>query len=201
MNTNPSFRKSIVGSVVAALISRHSFSLNPADAQAQAKPKSAAKSRSARAAKQYSIEQFMNTVRIGGSSFSANEKSILFHSNRTGIFNVHSVPVVGGGPTQLTKSTKESTYAVSYFPADARFLYTYDKGGNENNHLYLRELDGSERDLTPGDKVKANPLGWSHDRKSFFYSTNKRDARFFDIFEMDDRWLQADPGLRRQDGS
>lgn len=40
------------------------------------------------------------------------------------------------------------------------------------------------RDLTPGDKVKAGFLGWSQDRKSFFYSTNERDPRFFDIFEM-----------------
>ena len=136
------------------------------------------------AVKEYTIEQFMNTVRIGGSSFSSDEKSILFHSNKTGIFNVYTVPVTGGAPTQLTNSTKESTFAVSYFPTDARFIYTYDRGGNENNHLYLRELDGTERDLTPGDKVKANFLGWSHDRKSFFFSTNERDPRFFDIYEM-----------------
>ena len=134
--------------------------------------------------KEYTIEQFMNTVRIGGSSFSSDDKSILFHNNKTGIFNVYSVPVTGGAATQLTSSTKESTYAVSYFPNDARFIYTYDRGGNENNHLYLRELDGTERDLTPGEKVKANFLGWSHDRKSFFFSTNERDARFFDIYEM-----------------
>ena len=134
--------------------------------------------------KEYTIEQFMNTVRIGGSSFSSDEKSILFHNNKTGIFNVYSVPVTGGAPAQLTTSTKESTFAVSYFPNDTRFLYTYDRGGNENNHLYLRELDGSERDLTPGDKVKANFLGWSHDRKSFFFSTNERDPRFFDVYEM-----------------
>ncbi|HEY0728802.1 MAG TPA: hypothetical protein VGD38_12075, partial [Pyrinomonadaceae bacterium] len=134
--------------------------------------------------KQYTIEQFMNTVRIGGSSFSADEKSILFHNNKSGIFNVYSVPVAGGEATQLTKSTKESTYAVSYFPNDARILYTYDRGGNENNHLYLRELDGTERDLTPGEKTKANFLGWSHDRKSFFFSTHERDPRFFDIYEM-----------------
>lgn len=134
--------------------------------------------------KEYTIEQFMNTVRIGGSSFSSDDKSILFHNNKTGIFNVYSVPVTGGAATQLTSSTKESTYAVSYFPNDARFIYTYDRGGNENNHLFLRELDGSERDLTPGEKVKANFLGWSHDRKSFFFSTNERDARFFDIYEM-----------------
>lgn len=134
--------------------------------------------------KEYTIEQFMNTVRIGGSSFSSDDKSILFHNNKTGIFNVYSVPVTGGAATQLTSSTKESTYAVSYFPNDTRFIYTYDRGGNENNHLFLRELDGTERDLTPGEKVKANFLGWSHDRKSFFFSTNERDARFFDIYEM-----------------
>lgn len=133
--------------------------------------------------KEYTIEQFMNTVRIGSSSFSSDDKSILFHSNKTGIFNVYSVPVTGGAAMQLTNSTKESTYAVAYLP-NGRFIYTYDRGGNENNHLYLRELDGTERDLTPGEKVKANFLGWSHDRKSFFYSTNERDARFFDIYEM-----------------
>ena len=140
--------------------------------------------KTAKPVKEYTIEQFMNTVRIGGSSFSSDEKSILFHNNKTGIFNVYSVSVTGGAATQLTNSTKESTYAVSNFPNDARFIYTYDRGGNENNHLYLRELDGTERDLTPGEKVKANFLGWSHDRKSFFFSTNERDPRFFDIFEM-----------------
>lgn len=134
--------------------------------------------------KEYTIEQFMNTVRMGGASFSSDEKSILFHNNKSGIFNVYSVPVTGGAPAQLTNSVKESTFAVSYFPTDARFIYTYDRGGNENNHLYLRELDGTERDLTPGDKVKANFLGWSQDRKSFFFSTNERDPRFFDIYEM-----------------
>ena len=66
--------------------------------------------------KEYTIEQFMNTVRIGGSSFSSDEKSILFHNNKSGIFNVYSVPVTGGAATQLTNSTKESTFAVSYFP-------------------------------------------------------------------------------------
>ena len=141
----------------------------------------AAQQKKTQPVKEYTIEQFMNTVRIGGSSFSSDEKSILFHNNKTGIFNVYSVPVSGGAAAQLTNSTKESTFAVSYFPQGTRFLYTYDRGGNENSHIYLREQDGTERDLTPGDKVKANFLGWSHDRKTFFYSTNERDARFFDI--------------------
>ncbi len=134
--------------------------------------------------RQYTIEQFMDTVRIGGGSFSFDEKQILFHSNKSGIFNVYTVAVSGGEPKQLTSSTKESTFAVSYLPSDTRFIYTYDHGGNENSHLYLREQDGSERDLTPGEKTKANFLGWAHDRKSFFYSTNERDPKYFDVFEM-----------------
>ena len=177
--------KSVRANLCAALILALSlFTCVVQSAHAQARASRSRNPEPTRKVKQYTIEQFMNTVRIGGSSFSSDEKSILFHSNRTGIFNVYSVPVSGGGPTQLTKSTKESTYAVSFIPGDSRIIYTYDRGGNENNHLYLRELDGKERDLTPGDKVKANFLGWSHDRKSFFFSTNKRDPRFFDIFEM-----------------
>src|SRR5262249_47384838 len=134
--------------------------------------------------KQYTIDQFMATTRVGGASFSPDENSILFHSNKSGIFNVYSLPVSGGEPKQLTNSTKESTYIVSAFPNDARFLYRYDKGGNENEHIYLREIDGKERDLTPGEKTKANFLTWSQDRKSFFFSTNARDPKFFDIYEM-----------------
>ena len=144
----------------------------------------AQKTKTQQPVKEYTIEQFMNTVRIGGSSFSADEKSILFHSNKSGIFNVYSIAVTANAPTQLTKSTKESTFAISYFPNDSRFLYSYDRGGNENDHIYVRELDGTERDLTPGEKVKANFVEWSHDRKSFFFSTNERDPRFFDIYEM-----------------
>ena len=133
--------------------------------------------------RQYTIEQFMDTVRIGGASFSSDEKEVLFHSNKSGIFNVYTVGITGGNPRQLTKSTKESTFAVSYFPNDSRFIYTYDKGGNENSHLYLGG-DETERDLTPGDKTKANFAGWSHDRKTFFFTTNERDARYFDVYEM-----------------
>src|SRR5205085_556874 len=126
---------------------------------------------SPRTPRQYTIEQFMKTVRIGGADFSGDDKSILFHSNQTGIYNVFTVPVSGGDPKQLTNSTKESTFSVSYLP-DGRFLYSYDKGGNENNHIYVSE-NGSERDLTPGEKVKASFEGWNHDKTAFYFTKNE----------------------------
>ncbi len=144
-----------------------------------------------RQVKHYTIEQFLDSSRIFGSSFTPDESSILFTSNKTGINNAYSVPVTGGSPQQVTHSTKDSTYAIGYFPEDTRILYTRDQGGNEINHLYLLDAGGQERDLTPGEKVKANFLKWSHDGKAFYYSTNGRDPRFFDIYRMDIPNLQS----------
>ncbi len=155
----------------------------PQAAVAADKPAAAAKA--PKPAKRYTIEQFMATVNIGGASFSADESRILFHSNETGIFNVYAMPVGGGKPVQLTNSKTDSHYAVGYFPGDDRILYTRDQGGNELNHLYVRELDGSEKDLTPGDKLKAQFRGWSGDDSAFYVSTNERDPRFFDLYRFD----------------
>lgn len=156
---------------------------------AVAADKPAAAAKAPKPAKRYTIEQFMATVNIGGASFSADESRILFHSNETGIFNVYAMPVGGGKPVQLTNSKTDSHYAVGFFPNDDRLLYTRDQAGNELNHLYVRELDGSEKDLTPGDKpdhkLKARFMGWSGDDTAFYAATNERDPRFFDLYRYD----------------
>ncbi len=135
-----------------------------------------------RPSKQYTVEQFMTTVTVNGASFSPDEKELLFTSNETGIHNVYVVPVKGGKSTAMTHSTKDSTYAVSFFPKDRRILYTRDQGGNENNHIYVLELDGTERDLTPGDTLKANFGGWAKDKRAFYVTSNERDPKFFDVY-------------------
>jgi len=135
--------------------------------------------------KQYTIEQFMNTIAIGGASFSPDESRILFSSNKTGIWNAYTVPVTGGEWTPMTASTTDSTYAVAYFPTDERILFTRDQGGNELNHLYVRMPDGSEKDLTPGDKLKAVFAGFTPDGSAFWVGTNERDPGFFDIYRYD----------------
>src|SRR6185369_6338401 len=84
------------------------LSLIVAASGAVAQPKKAAP-----AVKEYTIEQFMNTVRVGGSSFSADEKSLLFHTNQSGIFNVYSVAVTGGASKQLTNSKPTSSAGVT----------------------------------------------------------------------------------------
>ncbi|MES2126275.1 MAG: S9 family peptidase [Pseudomonadota bacterium] len=135
--------------------------------------------------KRYTIEQFMATTSIRDASFSKDEKQILFSSNETGIFNAYVMPVAGGKPVALTRSATDSTYAVGFFRTDERILYTRDKGGDENNHLYVRNPDGSEKDLTPGDKLKAIFFGWRPDGQAFYALTNERDPKFFDLYRYD----------------
>jgi prolyl oligopeptidase len=130
----------------------------------------------------YDATTFFDTVRMRGASFSHDGTRILVSSNATGVFNVYAQPVAGGAPTQLTKSTTDSNFAVSFFPADDRYLYSVDGGGNELTHIYVAELDGTAKDITPGDKVKAQFRGWTKDRKAFYIATNERDPKFFDLY-------------------
>jgi dipeptidyl aminopeptidase/acylaminoacyl peptidase len=138
-----------------------------------------------KAPKRYTIEQFMATTSIGGASFSKDEKKILFSSNESGIFNVYAMPVGGGKPVPMTRSATDSTYAIGYFYNDDRILFTRDKGGDENNHIFVRELDGTEKDLTPGDKHKASFAGWRPDGEAFYVASNERNPKFFDLYRYD----------------
>ncbi len=134
--------------------------------------------------KQYSIEQFYKTTSIGSGVFSPDEQRLLVHSNETGIFNLFEINIADGSKKQLTSSTVESFFAIDYVPATGEVLYSADKGGDENDHIYLLKADGSSQDLTPGEKEKATMVGWAKDKKSFYYISNKRDPRFFDLYNM-----------------
>lgn len=133
---------------------------------------------------QYTIEQFMNTSAMFGASFAPDERTVLVTSDRSGVFNVWEVPAQGGAPRQVTTSTTDGIFAVGFVPGERRFIYSQDRGGNENDHLYLQATDGTVRDLTPGDSLKAAFYDWSADDKSFFFGTNARDRRYFDVFQM-----------------
>ena len=154
----------------------------------------------ARQPKQYTIEQFLNTVSISGASFSADESRILFSSNKTGIWNAYTMPVAGGPWTPITSSTTDSTYAVSFFPRDDRILITKDQGGNELNHLYVRSAAGELRDLTPGDKLKASFAGWTPDGSAFYAQSNQRDPKAFDIYRYDAKTYDRTLFFENKDG-
>lgn len=134
---------------------------------------------------QYGIEQFYKNKQIRGGTFSPDGANLLVSSNESGIYNVYQIAVATGKERQLTKSTVESFFAVDYVPSTSDIIYTADKGGNENSHLYLLSPDGTSKDLTPGGKEKAMFSDWSLDKRAFYYLSNKRNPKFFDLYRME----------------
>ena len=133
---------------------------------------------------QYTIEQFMDNEAIGGGSFSHDNSQLLLSSNRSGIYNAYTVPVNGGEMTAITKSDSTSIFATAFFPEDDRMLLSADGNGDEIDHLFVRELDGAIKDITPEEGAKSDFYGWSKDKKSLYFGSNKRDPRFFDVYKM-----------------
>ena len=133
---------------------------------------------------QYSIEQFYNNTRISGGAFSEDEIKLLVSSDETGIFNVFEISIEDATRKQITASETESFFAVDYVPGTGQILYAADKGGNELDHIYLLQEDGSSVDLTPAENEKAQFAGWSEDKQFMYYMSNKRDPKFFDLYKM-----------------
>ena len=138
-----------------------------------------------REVKEYTIEQFFQTEGVNGGSFSKDENYLLINSNRSKIFNVYELSLADTSVKPLTSSTKESFFAVDYLPGTNDFLYSADKGGDENDHIYLQRRNGTVTDLTPGEKEKAMFYGWTKDKRSFYYGSNNRNPQFFDLYKMD----------------
>ena len=138
----------------------------------------------------YTAAQFFETTSFSmanpdGLAFSEGRTHVLISSDKTGVFNAYALPVAGGDPVPLTASTTNATFAQSYFPDGRRVLVAADQGGNELTHIYVREIDGTLRDLTPGDKLKAGFVGFSDDGQTFWLTSNERDAQVFDLYAYD----------------
>lgn len=145
-----------------------------------------------REVKQYTIEQFYKSINVNGGFFSTDDSKLLVNSNETGIFNVYEIDIARGQKKSLTQSAKESIFAGDYIPGTKDIIYSADKGGDENDHLFLRKTDGTEKELTSGAKEKAQFYGWSRNNKSMYYISNKRDPKFFDLYNMDTtQWKPA----------
>ena len=133
---------------------------------------------------QYDIDLFFQNTSIRGGYFSSDENKLAYTSDASGIYNIYDVDLSSGETNQRTQSEKESFYVLGYIPNSNALLYSADKGGNEISHLYLLKEDNTSLDLTPQVDEKARFFGWSKDRSHFYYQSNKRDSRYFDLYKM-----------------
>ncbi|WP_462219464.1 S9 family peptidase [Ferruginibacter sp.] len=166
--------------IIAIALTAFLFSCNSNDAPAK------------KEVKQYSIQQLYKTKNISGGAFNRDETKILVNNNETGIYNVYEITLADTSMKPLTQSAKESFFSSDYVPGTDKFIYSADQGGNENDHLYLQSPGQPVKDLTPGAKEKASFSGWDKNRANLYYTSNKRDAKFFDLYKMDTgKWMPA----------
>jgi len=150
--------------------------------------------------KQYSIEQFMENEAVSGGSFSSDNSNLLLSSNRSGIYNVYKIPSKGGEMRPITQSDSTSIFAESYFPNDNRMLLSADGNGDEISHLFVRELDGTIKDITPEKGAKSSFYGWSKDKQYLYFGSNKRNPSFFDVYKLSIKDYTAKMIYQNNDG-
>jgi len=135
---------------------------------------------------QYTIEQLYDNVDIYGSDFNQDETKILIGTNKSGIYNVGEMALSDTSVSMLTNSTNDAFYAEKYVVGTDQFIYSADKGGDENSHLYVKSIkDTIVKDITPWPNSANTFLGWSNDKKSIYISSNKRDVKYFDLMKIE----------------
>ena len=148
---------------------------------------------------QYSIETLMSNNRSSGGYFSKDADKLIYSSDKSGIFNIYEVDLSTNEETQLTYSKEESFFVRGYSPSTGEVIYSADKGGNENSHIYIIR-EGNSIDLTPGENTKASYVGWTKDELGMYVISNSRDPRFFDLYKIDIETLKSEMVFKNDSG-
>ncbi len=133
----------------------------------------------------YTPTQFYATKSYMGNDINHKADALLVASDETGVFNLYKVSLDGKTWTPLTSSTTESILPIGWFPEDDRRTLSAPIRVATNCTISMCvNWTGSVKDLTPGDKHKAEFIGWTDDNK-FWVMSNERDPKFFDLYSYD----------------
>ncbi len=114
-----------------------------------------------------------------GFHISPDGGTIVFMWNRTGRWQLYTIPITGGEARQITRAT-ESAVAPRWSPDGRQIAYLQDYAGDENFDLFLLDpATGEKRNLTPDtpDEAINWTVRWLPDQSGFVYASN-RDGHF-----------------------
>ena len=149
----------------------------------------------------YRFEQFLSARSAYGATVDAAGDRLYFISDLTGSPQLWSVRTdeAQAWPEPVAVNLDRVLFATPS-SKPGRLVFGADVGGNERLQLYLVDGPGrAPRALTDSPTTMHSFGGWSPDGTSIAFSSNERDARFFDVFIMnvesgDRRLLFQDDG-------
>jgi dipeptidyl aminopeptidase/acylaminoacyl peptidase len=133
----------------------------------------------------YTIEQYLNIKSATSPTLSSDGWKMAYLSNDSGLTQIWMVDFAENKPRMIT-SYEDNIGLVRWSPAGNGLIFGKAHGGDENTQLFWMANNGIEiRELTKDPKVRYNFGAWAEDGKKIYYSSNKRDAKFFDVYAMD----------------
>ena len=133
----------------------------------------------------YEVARYLNIRLASGPSYSPTTDDIVYLTSTTGTTQVWKDSGHGGYPEQLT-FFDDRVQRVRWSPRGDVVLFTKDRGGDERSQLYLMDPAGETVEpLTRSPKVVYQFGDFSRDGARICYSSNERNERYFDVYEMD----------------
>jgi dipeptidyl aminopeptidase/acylaminoacyl peptidase len=153
----------------------------------------------AQAARQIPLRDFFKNPEQTGHQISEDGKYLSWVAPYERRLNVFVRPVSGGTPVRVTSETARDI--AGYFWKGDRIVFAKDFGGDENFHIVSVDLKGGDlKDLTPGEKLRANIIDVLRDDPDhLILAHNRRDAKVFDVFRVnvktgEERLIAQNPG-------
>jgi dipeptidyl aminopeptidase/acylaminoacyl peptidase len=136
-------------------------------------------------AQPYTIQQYLNIKSAGSPTLSPDGKRMAYLTNVSGTSQVWIMDLPTGTPKQLTNYDDNFGF-VRWLPDDSGLVFGKARGGDENTQFFWMKTDGSGvRELTNDPKIRHNFSEISADGKTIYYTSNKRNRTFFDVYSMD----------------
>ena len=135
-------------------------------------------------AQPYTIQQYLNIKSAGSPTLSPDGKRMAYLTNVSGTSQVWMIDLPSGEPKQIT-NYDDNVGFVRWLPDDSGIVFGKARGGDENTQFFWMKTDGTGvRELTNDPKVRHNFAEVSFDGKTIYYTSNKRNRTFFDVYSM-----------------
>lgn len=119
-----------------------------------------------------------------------------------GVLNVWIMPVGGGEPLAVTRSTQRPIRQYAWAWNGEQILYVQDRDGDENTRVFAVDLvSGEEQLLTPQEGARASILAAHRDRPDeLLVLINDRDPRMQDVMRINTRTGASERIIRNTEG-